>query len=211
MIVIAYITVNTMPNGNNLLHGILGIFGISGTWTSADTGVTTHVANIIAVMLIIFSLMRINAHWYGYKERFKNISGKIYYIPHIAIAMAILLSNVVLSPSSIDQLYFHTMARREGIAAVSICDRPDIFVTQTDEGIYRYNYNFTLYNHSSGYVRLYMRFYYTMIQDGERATGSRYILNESGQKDSFTYHLTQPGLFIINTIIQAGLYCLVTR
>ena len=119
-VVVAYITANTMPNGRNLLHGILGVFGISSTWTSANTGATTYVANLIAIMLIIFSLMRINVHWDRYKERFKDISQKIYCIPHITIAVAIVLSNFILSPSTIDQVYFHAMSRREGVAAAAV-------------------------------------------------------------------------------------------
>ena len=179
-----YFGLTTMPNGQTLLNGFLGIFGLGGglTWGNA----TFEPMPFIVLGLIVFCSIRCWRLWRGYFERYyHSIRRPLYFLPMIIGFVAILLSNMFITPSFIDRLYFSAMSNREGVHAVSVGESINVRYAVTNLRTQTFSYEFTLYNHGSDYVQFYVIYEYRDNPNPRNELQRGMILNEEGQAKLF--------------------------
>jgi hypothetical protein len=170
----------TTPDGVNIYHGILGLFGIS-PGIPIGSGATLYIYGLLPLIATIICIKKVFVYWRGYGTRFKEFNAFLRLLPLFIALPVILLSNVI-QPSLIDRMYYAILSQKNGLQAVSFFSAEDN-LRYTFTGNYRtFTYCLALGNHSAEDVEFHLVFSYRDM-DGMQEV---YFMDATGDVKLFT-------------------------
>ncbi|MCL2575114.1 MAG: hypothetical protein FWE33_01650 [Defluviitaleaceae bacterium] len=175
----------TTPDGETLLHGFLGIFGIGSVLHIGAISFT--VANFLLLSAMVVCFIYNRKYWKNYSEKFSQLNKWLYSIPYFAAAIIMMSFLWSLNPSIIDRIYFANLSRNQGIEAVTKNGHGfPLYINDT--GIDReYRYAFTLTNHGNNVQEVYIYLAYSdfFSSDSRLIYNETPILDENGEPKRF--------------------------
>ena len=171
----------TTPDGQPLLYGLLGLFGLSpGIPTGANS--TLYIYPLIPIALIIMSVTKILKYWHGYSVRFRTFNPLLRFFPVVIAGVALAFSGMVFSPSLVDRLYFANVSRQSGLQAVTAFSEENQMQWRFDGNVQAYSADLMLKNHGDETVAFYVKLVLDHLNE------SIVVQDESGNAREFILH-----------------------
>ena len=181
----------TTPDGYPLLNKLLGLLGISPVIEFGSSG-TFYFFNTVLAIIAIFSLVKTRIFWKGYGFILRGCNAKLRFLPTIIALSVFLISNMAMSPSVIDRIYFYIISQRTGLQAVTFYTYNNINFTFNGNNR-RYSYDMFLSNHSNERLEFNVLLVYEPEFPG--VYQEVLITDENGQARTFSLAPRQSGRF----------------
>jgi len=151
-------TTFTTPDGESIFHNFLGLFGISPGIPMGEHS-TLYVFMLVPIIAGVICVKKVFRYWRGYRLKFKECNVLLRALPLVIVIPVLLLSNLIITPSGIDRIYFSVLSQRPGLQAVTF--QPVSHLNYTFTGSDRtYSYNFNLTNHGDETVEFNVKLVY---------------------------------------------------
>jgi len=175
------------PDGESFFYNLLRLVGISpGIPVGANS--TLYIYGIIPIAAAIVCVKKVLRYWQGYGLRFKCYNVFLRALPIIIIVPLFLVStNMIMSPSGIDRIYYAVISQRNGLQATTFSSTSNFLEYEFSGDTWKFTYNFTLENHGNETLE----FNIVLTPKGHGGFPEALIRDENGEAKTFTLLPTQ--------------------